>query len=313
MQSEVNSSQRCDVCEKTFSNSGNFRRHMKNIHEKEIPPSIKNLNRNFICTTCGEQFTHSQSLYRHYRNIHQQNPTEKRQVTTVNSTLQPPMKKSKLSQTTNFLCRVCDISFNSIHLLNQHFKTSTHIKNSDTTPISIINKPNIITVEHFIEDPIDNNFQESELDKIMENPSFKEEYAENWPSIRTHCRISDLHAVLNYRWETLKQPDWFDKLLPLITLQKTKFKLNFSHSFILRHIETDEYRYFHSSSNNNAIFKYPRLINNANDLKELIKNEIYENDPLEYAIQSRPDTKWTVDAIVATTFYLWFIPSHPIG
>ena len=79
---------------------------MKNIHQKEIPSSRNNLNRNFMCTSCGEQFTHSQNLYRHYRTIHQENPTGKRQVTTDNSTLQPPMKKTKLSQTTNseFLC-----------------------------------------------------------------------------------------------------------------------------------------------------------------------------------------------------------------
>ena len=286
---------------------------MQNIHQKEIPSSRANLVRQFMCSTCGEQFSHSKGLYRHYRNIHHENPAGKRQVTSVNSTPQPPMKKTKLSQTTNFLCRVCDKTFNSLKHLQQHFKTSTHIKTTNTAPLSKLNKPNKITVEHFIEDPIDNHFQETEVDKIMENETFKEKYAENWPSIRTHFRISDLHAVLNYRWENLKQPDWFNKLLPLIHLQKTKFKLNFSHSFILRHIETGEYRYFHSSSNNNAIFKYPRLINNTNDLKELIKNEINEKDPLEYARQSRPDTKWTVDAIVASSFYLWFIPSHPIG
>ena len=62
---------------------------------------------------------------------------------------------------------MCDRTYNSIHLLQQHFNTNAHIKTSNKSPLSNIKFPipSSITDEHFIEDPLDNHFMEKELKK----------------------------------------------------------------------------------------------------------------------------------------------------
>jgi hypothetical protein len=50
--------------------------------------------------------------------------------------------------------------------------------------------------------------------------------------------------------------------------QTTAFKINVSLGFILRHMETGELRYYHSSQNNSRFFYVPHLIRTEEDLEK---------------------------------------------
>ena len=54
------------------------------------------------------------------------------------------------------------------------------------------------------------------------------------------------------------------------------------------------------------------MVGHLADLLKLAPT-IHKDDPVEYARQLRPDTKWEVHAIVSTTFYVSILPEFPIG
>ena len=84
-----------------------------------------------------------------------------------------------------------------------------------------------------------------------------------------------------------------DQLQQLFRDQTHRFKVNISFGFILRHAETGEMRYYHSSHNQGRIFEAPRLINNQEDFDAFIE-DILQEDILEWVRQQRENTKWVV-------------------
>jgi hypothetical protein len=90
------------------------------------------------------------------------------------------------------------------------------------------------------------------------------------------------------------------------------FKINVSFGFILRHMETGELRYYHSSQNNSRFFDVPHLIRTEEDLEKFL-DELQGQDILEYIRQQRPDTKWVVHLLTNVTFYVNKLFDHPIG
>ncbi|KAL8600853.1 hypothetical protein ACOMHN_056511 [Nucella lapillus] len=118
--------------------------------------------------------------------------------------------------------------------------------------------------------------------------------------------------MYNVRWSG-DAPDWDGPLSAIFESQTKRFKINASHSFILHHREENRYRFFHASQNNNAgLFDRPRLINDRHDFDRFLE-DLHAEDALEYARQKRPDSKWTVQSICTTSFYLNPLPDFPIG
>ena len=52
----------CTICKKDFSNTSNYRKHMNNIHNINIPSTRSDLSREFMCSTCGARYQHSKHL-----------------------------------------------------------------------------------------------------------------------------------------------------------------------------------------------------------------------------------------------------------
>ena len=52
--------EKCDICNKLFSNKSNLRKHIKSVHEKM----------KFKCEICTTNFTRKDNLLSHKRNIH---------------------------------------------------------------------------------------------------------------------------------------------------------------------------------------------------------------------------------------------------
>lgn len=90
------------------------------------------------------------------------------------------------------------------------------------------------------------------------------------------------------------------------------FKLQASYGFILQHAETEEQRYFHPSQNNAGVFDKPPLISGRKHLEEAV-DEILDFDPLEWARNHRPNTKWRVLIVTQLTCYLNRLKDFPIG
>jgi hypothetical protein len=94
--------------------------------------------------------------------------------------------------------------------------------------------------------------------------------------------------------------------------QTTAFEINVLFGFILRHMETGELRYYHSSLNNSRFFDVPHLIRTEEDLEKFL-DELQGQEILDYIRQKRPDTKWVVLLLTNVTFYVNKLFDHPIG
>jgi hypothetical protein len=86
----------------------------------------------------------------------------------------------------------------------------------------------------------------------------------------------------------------------------TRIKVNASLGFILRHKTTGDFRYFHSSVNNHAVFDRPFIVGNEEDLRTFL-NELFRIDFLDWIRQKRPNTSWVAHKVTNATFYMYKI------
>ena len=105
--------------------------------------------------------------------------------------------------------------------------------------------------------------------------------------------------------------DSVDKILTkIIQKQKNRFKINYSFGFALQTIETQSYRYYHSSHNNDQVLDRAVLISNRHDLVDFL-NALSEEDFMETL--TRSDTKWQIVDITNITFYVTKLKDVALG
>ncbi len=73
--------------------------------------------------------------------------------------------------------------------------------------------------------------------------------------------------------------DLEQSLLEIYSSQTRAFKINLSFGFIMRHIETNQHRYFRPYGNQ-SVFDEPILISNMSDLRRVIA-KLAELDPFK--------------------------------
>jgi len=141
----------------------------------------------------------------------------------------------------------------------------------------------------------------------------RELYQDNWTAIRTHhhldCPVQDCY---NWRtdgsgWEEIEEQLW-----EMFGNQSSAFKINLSFGFVLRNRETGELRYYHTSAVEGRVLEEPRLVRNRQQMDEFLQ-AIRREDVLEWARQSRPDTKWVVVCITNVTVFVNKLPRHPLS
>ena len=95
-----------------------------------------------------------------------------------------------------------------------------------------------------------------------------------------------------------------------MTHQKNCFKIHYSLAYILKNIETEELKYYHSSYNNAQMLDTALLISNRKDLMDFLNVLAQESfcDGM-----SRPDTKWKIVQISNITFYANSLKDAPLG
>ena len=216
-------------------------------------------------------------------------------------------------------CKICDQTFTRKYTLKRHVR-SAHQGVPKVPPIKLRRRLNgtwgIDTQSFRLDDPED-------LTQILKSvkPSLRSLVRKNWFSIKTHYseptpkqrKQGKLHAYYNILWKRRDTDiEWSKKLDEIFNRQTRRFKINFSHSFILYSKEFDRYRFYHSSNNVGRVLEQPKVINNINDF-QLFKKTITQYDMWDYARNYRPDTKWAVVKITSTTFFIDPIKDSPIG
>ena len=93
--------------------------------------------------------------------------------------------------------------------------------------------------------------------------------------------------------------------------QTKAFKINVSFGFILRNNETNERKFYYSSTNT-KLFESPFLVKDRTMFNTFL-DTLVEQDPLEYAKMLSPNSKCIVDEITNVTFFVYHIRDHPIG
>ena len=143
----------------------------------------------------------------------------------------------------------------------------------------------------------------------------QEVFIDNYFSIKTHHNIGKTVDTYNIQWiinPVNSPPDWSQALWNLFEKQRNKFKLNYSHSFILKDKDLKKYRYFHSSYSNNLALPENILIKNYKDMKNFIES-LQDTDYLETVRQEKPESNQTVEMIASTTFYVSKISKRVLG
>ena len=118
--------------------------------------------------------------------------------------------------------------------------------------------------------------------------------------------------IYNYRLYGLDDSFIEEKLNSIFADLDCTAKLNFSFGFILRNTEDpSEFRYYYAADNN-PVFTTPVTMSNHHDL-EFIKDRIDKESIFESAIQQRSNTKWIFFALTNVTFFVYLMPSSPLG
>ena len=257
----------------------------------------------YACAVCSKKFTQKADVTRHHTSVH--------------------------AKIISFTCEVCGRGFSRKDNFIRHVASHQTMKraypfqdeqNNDVKkamnksvsdermnePIEVVADPSLI------QESVEQSYVKQILDALTKEEAFLNEYRENFSSLRSHYREGEKQSTYTFRWENQAAPQWARILPSIVNRQAARFKINYSHSFLLFNRDTKEYRYFHASNNNARVLDAPVLINNPNDFDQFIKH-VAGDDTLWQALRHRPDTKWTVSAIVSTTFYVDKIRDHPIG
>jgi hypothetical protein len=106
-------------------------------------------------------------------------------------------------------------------------------------------------------------------------------YREHRMAIEPYYRKRKVVDIFNMRIHNdIREAE--DPVLDIYTRHiTTRIKMNASLGFILRHKTTGDFRYFHSSVNNHAVFDRPFTVGNEEDLRTFI-NDIFRVDFLDW-------------------------------
>ena len=129
-------------------------------------------------------------------------------------------------------------------------------------------------------------------------------------SIRTFYKKGKVQSIFNFCYNqnlTVLIPKIIHQILQL---QFHRFKINYSFGYILKNINDNELRYYHSFFNNSVMMETARLISNRQELIEFL-NTLSEESFFEK--MNRPDSKWKVVDIPNITFYINHIKDAPLG
>ena len=132
----------------------------------------------------------------------------------------------------------------------------------------------------------------------------------HWTSIRTFYKKGKVQSIFNFCYNQNLTVLIRKIIHQILQLQFHRFKINYSFGYILKNINDNELRYYHSSFNNSVMMETARLISNRQELIEFL-NTLSEESFFEKI--NRPDSKWKVVDIPNITFYINHLKDAPLG
>ena len=130
-----------------------------------------------------------------------------------------------------------------------------------------------------------------------------------WSSIRTFIRRGTVQNVFNFYFDRDFQDMVENIAVSIMRYRKNRFKINYGFGYVLKNIDTSQFRYYHVS-NNNLMLDTAMLISTETELINWL-NTITEQDFL--ANINRPDTKWRIVQITNVTFFVNKLIDAPLG
>ena len=132
---------------------------------------------------------------------------------------------------------------------------------------------------------------------------YEEIYQNNWSVIRQRVKIGRIKDTYHFPLFTISDSEIAQKVEHVLGQYNQSIKINIAFGFIVKHVTTEEMKFFYPS-NNTLLFEVPRLLRNNSDYRSLIDDIEYE-DALSYAQALRTSTKWNVQRIVCITIDIY--------
>ncbi len=312
----------CPICGKIFTRKDYLNRHVKNVHERKLnlpPPGEGKTKRSAeaVKNTNGRENGHEETgTQSKRRKEDREEDDEGRKMRSVSTGGREAVGTKE----------ACERQAKRRRKESEGGSGSSIGSgggggHDDELDYILVEDPDEMPVNNHDSDESDDGEVDAEED---DDGGFLRMMRDNWNSIRSHHR--DGHKVqdtYNFRVGSGIQvgegaqhghgvrslPE--RRIRAIFNRQTKRFKINLSHGFILRNVETGELRYFHASQNNARHFDSPFLIANEHDLERFI-SAVEEIDVKEYAARQRPNTKWVVEGVTNVTFYVNKL-DFPIG
>ena len=262
---------------------------------------------NFQCQFCVKQFTHRGHFHRHLNRFHRYRDTiHKVKCPRCDFMTVDLEAHLALLHSTDFACVICDFQGKDFKELRNH-ESKAHAGDFLC----------LVCNEVFSDAGQMNRHMHDEMEDEMNllDENILEIYEENIFAIKTHTIRGKTTDIYNIRWKAAPYnipPDWQESLWTLFKEQETRFKINYSHCFILQNKTDGQYRYFHSSHSNHLAKEECCTVNSTDDMQNFI-DDIESTDHLDMVQKERPDTGDSVSMIPATTFYVTPLDRFPIG
>ena len=132
---------------------------------------------------------------------------------------------------------------------------------------------------------------------------YEEIYQNNWSVIRQRVKIGRIKDTYHFPLFTISDSEIAQKVEHVLGQYNQSIKINIAFGFIVKHVTTEEMKFFYPS-NNTLLFEVPRLLRNNSDYRSLIDDIEYE-DALSYAQSLRTSTKWNIQRIVCITIDIY--------
>ena len=281
----------CQECSKVFTEKRSLTRHVKTIHKNEV----------YQCETCERKFKRRDNLKRHQL-IHKKIVCQKCKKNFQNE------EELKSHQKSCCVCPSCRKEMSNEEEFKQHDCFA-----AIPTVCAGINEPPIKKRKSLkIKRPNKNqeNASEKPVEEKEKDPSVEEVTNRHWQSIRNFIRKGKIQSIFNFRYNKDFKLLINEIVDAIMQCQKTRFKINCSLAYILRNIETNQLRYFHSSYNNHQLLERALLISNRQELVKFLNN--LSEEKFHEAL-SRPDTKWKIVEISNLTFFVNHLQDVPLG
>ena len=130
-----------------------------------------------------------------------------------------------------------------------------------------------------------------------------------WSSIRTFICRGTVQNLFNFYFDRDFQDMVENIAVSIMRYRKNWFKINYGFGYVLKNIDTSQFRYYHVS-NNNLMLNTAMLISTEAELINWL-NTITEQDFL--ANINHPDTKWRIVQITNVIFFVNKLIDVPLG